>query len=1148
MSVEIAYGEKTIGNLLKTATYIYYADSLQGEGASTSPTGKNFIGLYNGYAYGEERPTVESDIWQKYIKEYITWSKYVGEDAKIPNENLYSGTKDFSGKWENLEDWEDTGEVDENLNKIYRIRLTLNNGLYQKIWCRKGETYTLSALVYASEYVGTLGIKYSNVNIRFIASELENEEDTPSTFGENTTVSSHSGISTTPTRLSGVYTTKTDCWLCFRIEATLATGYLNVSSLKLELNDADTGWSIYENSISSWKIHYAFSTDNVTPPIDDANWQESQEALGALGEDEFLWTRTTFYYENGTKSVAYSVGAKGVDGRDGDALEIRSSHNAVYKFQNDTGDIEFSPKAFGFTVYDITDGNEPKKIEFKAQGDSSSRKPDFEIDLVDLNSNVYKIPERYCVDTLEGDIKNPTFYVQNFYSNLERSAKAGLGFLDEDKVDDNNVPKADEDSVLSGSLEAEQVQDLYTAFTDQSALSIRFTYKENGLTKREKIYSITNGTTDEMMKFNVTATKINAAVQNQALIFDSSGLQVVNSGLKIVRVEENKEDETLFEYDSNNGSLKIVGSGTFTGDIYANNGAFNGEINAQTGSIGGFTVKEKTLTSEDGSLILQGGEDSKIIAESIELGTNAKIQKYIELGSGVTLFGESGQNSVLLITDNNGKNTLEISRDGVLTLGDNTNYIKLDGANQCIYSSAYDQSNTGRGWSISNTKSYFNDVIVRGKIESAVFETGKVSAVGGILLIRPSTKIASIETVGGKTLIGLEDNTGFSGTTDNQPEYYYIVPTFTKAPSSGTEDSTFETVDSNGFYCKSTASINKEGKIQIDNLAGSLEEYVGATIVNYGTNGTVGIGINASNNASTIIPRAISVFEWTPQEEGGTISSGFNNKVILGQIPNEPIYGAVSGTYGLYADNAYLTGTLITQDENGSAGISTGRISEGSEEQIMIWAGAEDGGSKSISEAPFRVTRNGKLYASEGVFSGTIKNAIIQTAIIEDSPEDKEALIIKSDTGTVFKNSDGDLIMSVSADGVIINTSLAFGNTTLNKGSFSTSSFLVSSQNTDASLYLSIPSSNESDKRSTISFCDSEIKGDNAQADYEIFESKNTGLNFSAKGVNMMSITENSVNVNTDTIFGGNLIYGTEMRYVQVTDENEKIIGYDLYI
>jgi hypothetical protein len=58
-----------------------------------------------------------------------------------------------------------------------------------------------------------------------------------------------------------------------------------------------------------------------------------------------------------------------------------------------------------------------------------------------------------------------------------------------------------------------------------------------------------------------------------------------------------------------------------------------GAINAAAGgNIGGFKIEGNKLVSQNGGITLDGSGDGSIIADTIYLGTGAKIVDYIELG------------------------------------------------------------------------------------------------------------------------------------------------------------------------------------------------------------------------------------------------------------------------------------------------------------------------------------------------------------------------------------------------------------------------------------------------------------------------------------------------------------------------------------
>ena len=104
--------------------------------------------------------------------------------------------------------------------------------------------------------------------------------------------------------------------------------------------------------------------------------------------------------------------------------------------------------------------------------------------------------------------------------------------------------------------------------------------------------------------------------------------------------------------------------------------------------------------------------------------------------------------------------------------------------------------------------------------------------------------------------------------------------------------------------------------------------------------------------------------------------------------------------YGLYGNNVYLNGTLTTRvgnknqkDKETYAGINTvdgftANIFENfglsDASKIIFWGGAEGRSEEKVKAAPFQVTEEGSLYASKGVFEGTlITKSTIQGSIIK---------------------------------------------------------------------------------------------------------------------------------------------------------------------
>jgi hypothetical protein len=196
--------------------------------------------------------------------------------------------------------------------------------------------------------------------------------------------------------------------------------------------------------------------------------------------------------------------------------------------------------------------------------------------------------------------------------------------------------------------------------------------------KANKIFPYRAGTSKDMMKFNTTATSINAAIENSLMSFTEDGLKIYGAGLEIYGSKEDKNPALSVE----DGNLY------FTGELRGASGEFTGKITANSGEIGGFIIEDFVLKSiatdeinNDINLIRLDGASGAIYARNITLGENAKIENFIKLGEKGSayiynpdindgIFLQSGENKKILLRD-----------DGTANFGD----IKISGATSEIY-------------------------------------------------------------------------------------------------------------------------------------------------------------------------------------------------------------------------------------------------------------------------------------------------------------------------------------------------------------------------------------------------------------------------------------------------------------------------------
>lgn len=270
-----------------------------------------------------------------------------------------------------------------------------------------------------------------------------------------------------------------------------------------------------------------------------------------------------------------------------------------------------------------------------------------------------------------------------------------------------------------------------------------------------------------------------------------------------------------------------------------------------------------------------------------------------------------------------------------ITLGDEEHSIILEKTTKgaSIHTSDYTSSVLGAGWNIdSDGTATFNNAIIRGTLSSVVFEYNKVSAVGGNLLITPSIVLTSDIPI----TSGTADLSAILNADIEQKEIWSKVDKV----KIGDYDEDYTLTYSNDVFTLYTGTAL-------------------GTVLRKGTS-----IVSRSTQTNSIL--------LTAQSSGGpriemTYAGTGANKVVIGNLEgvadSNSYFSGMDLGYGLYADNAFLTGKLYLPN----AGITN----EGdSSTSIRFWAGAVP---DSKEDAPFRVLQDGTLYASQGIFSGVVQ-------------------------------------------------------------------------------------------------------------------------------------------------------------------------------
>lgn len=704
-----------------------------------------------------------------------------------------------------------------------------------------------------------------------------------------------------------------------------------------------------------------------------------------IGEGMYLWTKVTYYYTNGDSTTVFNVSKQGEKGEQGPAgssvtsFRLECNQTEILKFiDGSSGKTSISPSIL--TVSVVKD--DPLSDIGFVQIDNLN-KSKFSIQIYDVgSSDWYSITDSEIV-SLDNNVFN--IDLQSFIDKIHTT--------EDDSYAAKEIRESECIIKIAYELTQTSINNETEYFNIVEFLNVRF------------------GMNKDMASLNVKASGIVAAMQDSKMVFDGAGLTLQNGAFKIVKTttaENGSSSTTSLFYTDELGNLVLKGTvyaengsfkghieatsgtfsgelnaatGTFEGELKGASGSFSGDISAATGTIGGFRIESNRLVSTDNEFpnIILNGENGSIYANNITLGEGAVIEKYLKIGEQVYLNKVDNQyTSFISVQDSSNNEILALIADGTMKIGNGANTIILSGADGSITSQSYAD---GLGWKISNTNSIFNDVTIKGSIRASVLEYGEVQAIGGAILVRPSTRILSV-----------------SYTKNNNNDYTILTLE---------EIRDFKA----GDYCRiDVQSSNQIGAVYYTIIAvdtnqktitfsGKLPDVTGKPIVNFGQSGdNIGISINGSTDESFCLPRSITVFEFDSD------NTRVVPRLILGKLPDQrELYGFAAGTYGLYAENVLLKGSLVTQTRTGDSevmysGISTvysgndsprstklsSKMSGHTPSEILLWAGAQGDNPDAIEASKFFVDRNGNMYAGSGYFEGTIiTDATITASAIE---------------------------------------------------------------------------------------------------------------------------------------------------------------------
>ena len=542
------------------------------------------------------------------------------------------------------------------------------------------------------------------------------------------------------------------------------------------------------------------------------------------------------------------------------------------------------------------------------------------------------------------------------------------------------------------------------------------------------------------------------------------------------------------------------------GSIIATDGIFSGTIQAQSGTIGGFIIGPNSLSSTNGNLVL-ASDGSQISAGNIFIDGDNSV---INVGDAITISGAAG--------------------------------------NVCLHG-----EENGEFFDIRPSSATFSNMAASGVLNTIVFATGSTQAMGSSMFFRPSYKVVDY-VVAGATSLTLEDVSGLS-----VGQYVYLIA----------DDGTICGVSGNGVW--QVNSIND--KVVTFTTALPSNKKVN-TVVNLGTSGTLLIGVNAGDDEAGVLFRHGFTFTELELENNAPVLSK-SPRLFLGDMNSQAFQSSLSGAwanyvdgYGLYGENVFLTGSLVTKtasvmpsgtggdpsDYSKYAGISTLaqieaiKFGDSDRSNIVFWAGVSDLNDSTIQNAPFQVTQNGSIYAQQGVFEGSLitqsrlEGVDIYAARIHGIGNRPGTLTDPSYPGLSFY----DIVNGIS---FYRNGEWAGVGTNTAKETFSIGTYGFEIKlGTSASLlkFIEVETAtinNVEDVNNNIIFRTTQLQlKDNKISNYDnktYYEVNNASLTGYVKEVKKLDITETETDINSEDI----VFYGT-MKYHKVAASN----GYDLYV
>ena len=422
-----------------------------------------------------------------------------------------------------------------------------------------------------------------------------------------------------------------------------------------------------------------------------------------------------------------------------------------------------------------------------------------------------------------------------------------------------------------------------------------------------------------------------------------------------------------------------------------------GELISTSGNIGGWQIADKSLHSASGAVGLYSGEAYKRNESAIRFYAGDP-KKEPALADRAFVVTEDGHLYASNADVSGTINATSGNITGKLKVGPEVNKgVLIDGEEGSISSTPYYSGISG--WKIDGEgNAHFGNAYIRGTLQSVIFEANTISAVGGDLYVAPTIRIPLTDYSYNEDNIKnrkIDFNTSLiTEALVNQWKNAVVLLEFNAIANADEKhfDKIQGTISENiEFFDKTDekGKIIRLAKIIIDcSSEQNWDDGITAissdvTVIKIGQGSARHyIRLTANLGEKTVTP-------YMDVYSNDDANKSVGPKVRIGNLAGitDELFGGGLEGYGLYTNNAYLTGSVILP----SAGISNqikyyyneegGRAKytlvddnitkEQSDKLVRFWAG-DSQPSADGTVAPFVVTQDGSLYATKGVFTGTV--------------------------------------------------------------------------------------------------------------------------------------------------------------------------------